>query len=56
MGLKPGWQGRFFEDLEPGDHYQHPLGRTVTESDNTWFTLLRIVAVEQLSGNGAFGR
>jgi itaconyl-CoA hydratase len=40
MALKPGWQGRFFEDFEPGDHYQHPLGRTVTESDNTWFTLL----------------
>jgi itaconyl-CoA hydratase len=40
MRLKPGWQGRFFEDFEPGDHYQHPLGRTVTESDNTWFTLL----------------
>ena len=40
MQLKPGWQGRFFEDFEPGDLYQHPLGRTVTESDNTWFTLL----------------
>ena len=40
MQLKPGWQGRFFEDFETGDLYQHPLGRTVTESDNTWFTLL----------------
>ena len=40
MQLKPGWQGRFFEDFELGDLYQHPLGRTVTESDNTWFTLL----------------
>jgi len=40
MQLKPGWQGRFFEDFEPGDLYQHPLGRTLTETDNTWFTLL----------------
>lgn len=37
---KPGWEGRFYEDFEPGDLYQHPLGRTVTETDNTWFTLL----------------
>lgn len=35
-----GWQGRFFEDFDVGAVYQHPLGRTVTESDNTWFTLL----------------
>jgi acyl dehydratase len=40
MQVRPGWQGRFFEDFEPGDLYQHPLGRTVSESDNTWFTLL----------------
>jgi itaconyl-CoA hydratase len=40
MQVKTGWQGRFFEDFEPGDLYQHPLGRTVSESDNTWFTLL----------------
>lgn len=38
--VKPGWQGRFFEDFEVGDVYQHPLGRTITEADNTWFTLL----------------
>ena len=40
MQVKPGWQGRFFEDFELGDVYQHPLGRTVTEADNTWFSLL----------------
>lgn len=40
MSVKPGWQGRFFEDFEVGDVYQHPLGRTITEADNTWFTLL----------------
>lgn len=32
--------GRYFEDFTVGDVYQHPLGRTITETDNTWFTLL----------------
>jgi acyl dehydratase len=38
--IKPGWQGRFYEDFEVGDIYQHPLGRTITQTDNSWFTLL----------------
>jgi itaconyl-CoA hydratase len=37
---KEGWRGRFFEDFEIGDVYRHPLGRTITSTDNTWFTLL----------------
>ncbi len=32
--------GRYFEDFEIGDVYEHRPGRTITESDNTWFTLL----------------
>src|SRR5205807_1009570 len=40
MVTKQGWQGRYFEDFETGDVYQHPLGRTVTTTDNMWFTLL----------------
>jgi itaconyl-CoA hydratase len=40
MALKQGWTGRFFDDFEIGDVYRHPLGRTVSEADNTWFTLL----------------
>lgn len=40
MPVKKGWQGRFFEDFETGDVYEHPLGRTVTTTDNLWFTLL----------------
>jgi len=40
MPAKEGWRGRFFEDFEVGDVYQHPLGRTVTTTDNIWFTLL----------------
>src|SRR4029453_5069142 len=40
MTVKPGWGGRFFEDFQVGDVYPHPLGRTISEADNTWFTLL----------------
>ena len=40
MGIKEGWRGRFYEDFEVGDIYEHPLGRTVTSTDNSWFTLL----------------
>lgn len=38
--VKPGWQGRFFEDFEAGDIYRCRYGRTVTEADNIQFTLL----------------
>ena len=34
------WRGRFFEDFAVGDVYRSRLGRTVTEHDNIWFTLL----------------
>ena len=40
MGVVDGWRGRFFEDFVVGDVYQNPLGRTITETDNIWFTLL----------------
>jgi itaconyl-CoA hydratase len=32
--------GRYYEDFEVGDTYEHRPGRTITETDNTWFTLL----------------
>ena len=32
--------GRYFEDFAVGHVYEHRPGRTITESDNTWFTLL----------------
>jgi len=38
--IKPGWTGRYFEDFIVGDVYKHALGRTVTATDNSWFTLL----------------
>jgi itaconyl-CoA hydratase len=40
LARKEGWRGRFYEDFEVGDVYEHPLGRTVTTTDNIWFTLL----------------
>lgn len=38
--LQEGWQGRYYEDFEVGDIYKHPYGRTVTETDDVWFTNL----------------
>jgi itaconyl-CoA hydratase len=32
--------GRYFEDFQPGDIYEHRPGRSLTETDNIWFTLL----------------
>jgi itaconyl-CoA hydratase len=34
--------GRYFEDFEPGLVIPHALGRTVSNTDNTWFTLLTV--------------
>lgn len=39
-GYVPGWTGRYFEDFTVGDRYRHPLGRTITRTDNIWMTLL----------------
>ena len=32
--------GRYYEDFVVGDTYEHRPGRTITATDNTWFTLL----------------
>src|SRR4029077_3827083 len=34
------WEGRYLEDFAVGEVYRHAHGRTVTDTDNTWFTLL----------------
>lgn len=34
--------GRCYEDFEVGSIIRHPVGRTVTSTDNTWFTLLTV--------------
>lgn len=36
----PPSTGRLFEDFEVGATYRHWPGRTITETDNSWFTLL----------------
>ncbi|MPZ92293.1 MAG: MaoC family dehydratase [Actinobacteria bacterium] len=40
MSVKDGWVGRYYEDFEVGDIYRFALGRTITQADNVWFTLL----------------
>ncbi len=55
MPVKPGWEGRFFEDFAVGDIYRSRLGRTVTEADNIWFTLLTN-NTNQLHFNNEYGR
>ena len=32
--------GRYYEDFKIGEIYEHRPGRTISETDNTWFTLL----------------
>lgn len=61
MTTRAGWQGRYFEDVEVGDVYEHPLGRTVTATDNAWFTLLtqntaRVHVDEHYASQTEFGR
>lgn len=36
------WRGRFFDDFEVGDVFQSRLGRTITDTDNVWFTCLTL--------------
>jgi itaconyl-CoA hydratase len=45
VGSDPGaapkvWEGRFYEDFDPGDVFRSRFGRTVTEQDNLLFTCL----------------
>ena len=54
-------RGRFFEDFTVGDLYRHRLGRTLSEADNTWFTLLTCNTNEihfnaDYAANTEFGR
>lgn len=32
--------GLYYEDFEPGDTFEHRPGRTITNTDNIWMTLL----------------
>ena len=55
MAIKEGWKGRFYEDFEVGDVYRYRLGRTITEADNIWFTLLTMNP-NQLHFNREYGK
>lgn len=61
MTVVPGWQGRFFEDFAVGDRYRSRIGRTITQADNIWFTLLtnntnQIHFNERYAARTEFGR
>lgn len=34
--------GRCYEDFRAGEVIRHPIGRTISTADNTWFTLLTV--------------
>jgi itaconyl-CoA hydratase len=55
------WRGRFLEDFEVGDLYRSRLGRTITETDNIWFTTLTMNTNQihfnaEFAGRTQFGR
>ncbi len=37
-------EGRYYEDFQVGEAYEHPYGRTITEADNVWFSSLTLNA------------
>ncbi|MEM1300090.1 MAG: MaoC family dehydratase [Pseudomonadota bacterium] len=39
-GVYQGASGRTYHDFDPGTTIRHKPGRTITETDNIWFTLL----------------
>ncbi len=53
--------GRYYEDFLIGDNYYHVPGRTVSQQDNTWFTLLTMNTHplhfdEEYAANTEFGK
>jgi itaconyl-CoA hydratase len=56
-----GTSGRYYEDFSIGDVYEHRPGRTITQTDNIWFTLLTMNTHpmhidEEYAKNSEFGR
>jgi itaconyl-CoA hydratase len=45
--------GLYFEDFEPGDVFEHRPGRTITDVDNIWMTLLTL-NVQQVHFDAAY--
>ena len=53
--------GRYYEDFSVGDVYEHRPGRTITQQDNIWFTLLTMNTHplhfdEEYASRSEFGR
>ena len=48
------WRGRFYEDFDVGDTFTSRLGRTITETDNIWFTCLTL-NTNQVHFNAPYG-
>jgi acyl dehydratase len=53
--------GRCYEDFAPGQVIEHELGRTITQTDNIWFTLLTLNTNPmhfdgEYARNSAFGK
>jgi itaconyl-CoA hydratase len=40
VGYPDDGAGRFFDDFAVGQRFEHRPGRTISETDNSWFTLL----------------
>jgi itaconyl-CoA hydratase len=40
IAMPKQWTGRFFEDFSIGDVFKSRLGRTITDTDNIWFTTI----------------
>lgn len=55
MAVVTGWESRFFDDFTVGDVYRVRYGRTVTENDNIWFTLLTS-NTNQIHFNNDYGK
>jgi itaconyl-CoA hydratase len=36
------WRGRYYEDFDVGDIFRSRFGRTLTETENIWFTCLTL--------------
>lgn len=49
------WRGRFLDDLAVGDVFRSRIGRTVTETENTWFTALTM-NTNQVHFNSEYAR
>lgn len=45
--------GLYYEDFEPGDVFEHRPGRTITDVDNIWMTLLTL-NVQQVHFDAAY--